>query len=103
MLNCRKIRSPTQKRCSIPKLSKAIPPQGDSAALAELAKMLVAADNPVIIVDRLARTPAGMTRLVELAETLQCAVIDNVGRMNFPSRHPLNMSFRRASLGKLMS
>jgi acetolactate synthase-1/2/3 large subunit len=82
----------------IPKLSKVIPPQGDSAALAELAKMLVAAENPVIIVDRVARTPAGMARLVELAETLQCAVIDNVGRMNFPSRHPLNQSFRRAIL-----
>ena len=80
----------------IPKLSKVIPPQGDSAALAELAKMLVNAETPVIIVDRLARTPAGMTGLVELAETLQCAVIDNAGRMNFPSRHPLNMSFRRA-------
>jgi acetolactate synthase-1/2/3 large subunit len=82
----------------IPKLSKVIPPQGDSAALAELAKMLVVAENPVIIVDRVARTPAGMARLVELAETLQCAVIDNVGRMNFPSRHPLNQSFRRAIL-----
>jgi acetolactate synthase I/II/III large subunit len=82
----------------IPKLSKVVPPQGGSAALAELAKMLVAAENPVIIVDRVARTPAGMARLVELAETLQCAVIDNVGRMNFPSRHPLNQSFRRAIL-----
>jgi acetolactate synthase-1/2/3 large subunit len=80
----------------IPKLAKVMPPQGDSAALAELAKMLVNAETPVIIVDRLARTPAGMARLVELAETLQCAVIDNAGRMNFPSRHPLNMSFRRA-------
>ena len=82
----------------IPKLSKVIPPQGDFAALAELAKMLVVAENPVIIVDRVARTPAGMARLVELAETLQCAVIDNVGRMNFPSRHVLNQSFRRAIL-----
>ena len=80
----------------IPKLSKVIPPQGDTAALAELAKMLVNAETPVIICDRLARTPAGMTRLIELAETLQCAVIDNAGRMNFPSRHPLNQSFRRA-------
>jgi acetolactate synthase I/II/III large subunit len=84
----------------IPKLSKVIPPQGDTAALAELAKMLVAADNPVIICDRVARTPAGMARLVELAETLQCAVVDNVGRMNFPSRHPLNQSFRRAVIGQ---
>ena len=40
----------------IPKLSKVVPPQGGSAALAELAKMLVAAENPVIIVDRVART-----------------------------------------------
>ena len=84
----------------IPKLSKVIPPQGDANALAELAKMLVAADNPVIICDRVARTPAGMTRLVELAETLQCAVIDNVGRMNFPSRHPLNQSFRRGIIAQ---
>jgi acetolactate synthase-1/2/3 large subunit len=84
----------------IPKLSKVIPPQGDVAALAELAKMLVAADNPVIICDRVARTPTGMARLVELAETLQCAVVDNFGRMNFPSRHPLNQSFRRSVIGQ---
>jgi acetolactate synthase-1/2/3 large subunit len=84
----------------IPKLTKAMAPQGDDAALGELAKMLVAADNPVIICDRMARTPAGMPRLVELAETLQCAVIDNYGRMNFPSRHPLNQSFRRTILGQ---
>src|SRR5262249_33523976 len=64
----------------------------------ELAKLLVEAENPVIICDRYARTGAGMARLVELAETLQCAVVDNVGRMNFPSRHPLNQSFRRGAV-----
>jgi acetolactate synthase-1/2/3 large subunit len=79
----------------IPKLAKVIPPQGDAGALAEAAKWLVAAESPVIICDRLARTSVGMARLVELAETLQCAVVDNYGRMNFPSRHPLNHSFRR--------
>jgi acetolactate synthase I/II/III large subunit len=82
----------------IPKLAKVIPPQADSGSIAELAKMLVAAQSPVIICDRLARTPAGMTRLVELAETLQCAVVDNAGRMNFPSRHPLNQSGRRGAI-----
>jgi len=30
--------------------------------------------------------------LIELAETLQAAVIDQGGRMNFPSRHPLNQT-----------
>ena len=79
----------------IPKLGRVVAPVGDSGAIADAAKILVSAENPVIVCDRLARTPAGMARLVELAETLQCAVIDNAGRMNFPSRHALNMSFRR--------
>jgi acetolactate synthase-1/2/3 large subunit len=84
----------------IPRLSRVVPPAGDAGAISELAKMLVAAENPVIICDRMSRSPAGMARLVELAETLQCAVIDQGGRMNFPSRHPLNQSFRRAVIGQ---
>jgi len=82
----------------IPKFTKVTPPQGDSGAIAEAAKLLVEAENPVIAVDRMARTPAGMGRLVELAEALQCPVIDLWGRMNFPSRHPLNQTFRRGPL-----
>jgi acetolactate synthase I/II/III large subunit len=91
---------PDAESLRIPKLGPVVPPQGDSGAIAEAAKMLVGAQNPIIIVDRMARTPAGMTNLVELAETLQCGVIDNVGRMNFPSRHPLNQSFRRGLIGQ---
>ncbi len=79
----------------IPKFSKVVPPQADSGAVAEAAKLLVAAEAPLIVVDRLARTPAGMERLVALAEALQCPVVDQAGRQNFPSRHPLNQSFRR--------
>jgi acetolactate synthase-1/2/3 large subunit len=67
----------------IPKLTTTVPPQGDSGAVAEAAKLLVGAENPVIIVDRMARTPAGMGRLVELAEALQCPVVDMAGRSNF--------------------
>src|SRR5262249_41969080 len=53
--------------------------------------------------DRLARTAAGMTHLVELAELLQAGVISTqpnslppiaAGRMNFPNRHPLNQTLR---------
>jgi acetolactate synthase I/II/III large subunit len=84
----------------IPKYVPVTPPQADSAAIAEAAKMLVNAQNPLIICDRVARTPAGMANLVALAETLQCGVIDNAGRMNFPSRHPLNQSFRRGLIGQ---
>src|SRR5882672_1378219 len=84
----------------IPKLTLAAPPQGDAGAVGEVARLLVAAENPVIIADRAARTPAGLARLIELAETLQAAVIDQGGRMNFPSRHPLNQSDRgRALIG----
>jgi thiamine pyrophosphate-dependent acetolactate synthase large subunit-like protein len=79
-------------RLRVPRLTTTTPPQGDSGAVAEAARLLVNAQNPVIVADRLARTPAGMTRLVELAEALQAPVIDQRGRMNFPSSHPLNHS-----------
>ncbi len=83
-------------KLAIPKVTVPVPPQGDSGAVAELARLLVAAEHPVIVADRFARTPAGMQRLVELAETLQASVVDQGGRMNFPSRHPLNQSQARA-------
>ena len=73
----------------IPRLTVNTPPQGDSGAVAQAAKLLVAAENPVILAGRLARTPRGVELLVELAETLQAPVNDLRSRMNFPSRHPL--------------
>src|SRR5262249_10989054 len=78
----------------VQRVTRTAPPQGDSGAVNEAAKLLVAAQNPVIIADRAARTAAGMKSLVELAEALQAPVIDQGGRMNFPSRHPLNQSSR---------
>jgi thiamine pyrophosphate-dependent acetolactate synthase large subunit-like protein len=78
-----------RRRLRIPRLTLASPPAGDSGAVAEAAKMLVAAENPVIIAGRVARTPNGVQLLVELAETLQAPVLDRRLRMNFPSRHPL--------------
>jgi acetolactate synthase-1/2/3 large subunit len=82
----------------IPKLTLDSPPQGDSSAVAEAARLLVAAENPVIVADRTARTPAGLARLIELAEALQAPVIDQGGRMNFPTRHPLNQTERSRAL-----
>jgi thiamine pyrophosphate-dependent acetolactate synthase large subunit-like protein len=79
-------------RLRIPRLTVATPPQGDSGAVTEAARLLVDAQNPVIVADRAARTPAGVTHLIALAETLQAPVIDQGGRMNFPSRHPLNQT-----------
>jgi acetolactate synthase I/II/III large subunit len=87
----------------IPKLTLAAPPQADSAAVVELARMLVNAASPLLVADRAARTAAGLTLLVELAELLQAGVISSqpntappiaAGRMNFPNRHPLNQTLR---------
>ena len=89
---------PSDESLRVLKLSLTSPPQGDSAAVAETAKLLVAAENPVLIADRTARTEAGMKCLVELAELLQAPVIDRAGRMNFPSRHPLNHTERSRAL-----
>jgi acetolactate synthase I/II/III large subunit len=86
------IASEINARLRVPKLTRASAPQGDSGAVAEAARLLVAAQNPVIVADRAARTPAGLARLIELAEALQAPVINQGGRMNFPTRHPLNQS-----------
>src|SRR6516165_2321405 len=82
----------------VPRLALAAPPQGDSGAVAEAARLLLAAENPVIIAGRAARTPEGLARLIDLAETLQAPVIDQMWRMNFPSRHPLNQTQRSREL-----
>jgi len=79
-------------KLSIPKLTFAAPPQGDSGAVAEAARLLVETENPVIVLGRAARTQQGVDRLVELAELLQAPVIDKTLRMNFPTRHPLSQS-----------
>jgi acetolactate synthase-1/2/3 large subunit len=78
-----------RRTARIPKLTLSSPPAGDSGAVAEAARMLVAAEDPVIIAGRAARTPAGLKLLVELAELLQAPVQDKRFRMNFPSSHPL--------------
>ena len=87
-----------EAKIHIPKLTLAAPPQGDSGAVTEAARLLVAAETPVILADRMARTPAGVEHLIELAEALQAPVVDLGGRMNFPTRHPLNQTDRNRAL-----
>ena len=73
----------------IPKLNMVAPPAGDPNAVREAARLLAMAENPVIVADRVARTPAGIKHLVELAEALNAPVIDQLGRMNMPNNHHL--------------
>jgi thiamine pyrophosphate-dependent acetolactate synthase large subunit-like protein len=83
-------------RPRIPRLTTVSTAVGDAAVVKEAARLLVAAETPLIVAQRCARTPAGIRLLVELAEALHAPVtgIQATGatvsdRMNFPSRHPL--------------
>jgi len=64
----------------------------DPAALKTAAEMLLDAKRPVILAEFVGREPEGFHALVELAETLGAPVYDVNSRLNFPGRHPLNLS-----------
>ncbi len=73
-------------RLRIPKLTIPRPPAGDSGAVEEIARMLVDAENPLILTGLLGRTQNSIELVTELAEALQC----NTRGQAMPSRHPLN-------------
>jgi acetolactate synthase I/II/III large subunit len=87
-----------QRKLSIPRLTRPSQAVGDANALRDAAKMLIAAEAPVIIVDRYARSQQAMDDLVKLAELLQAPVVDNRGRMNMPNTHYLCQSERGPAL-----
>jgi acetolactate synthase-1/2/3 large subunit len=75
----------------------------DPAALEQAADLIAAAAKPVIIAEYVGREADGFHALVRLAETAGIPVYDVDSRLNFPSRHPLNVShskdaFRDADL-----
>ncbi len=82
-------KDPLTGRPPIPKLVMPAPPAADLGSVREIAKMLVAAENPRIQAGRAVRTQAGLQMMVELAELLQVPVSVGGDRVNFPSRHPL--------------
>jgi acetolactate synthase-1/2/3 large subunit len=65
----------------------AFAPQGDFSALRETAKLLVQAQNPVILVKSMGRHPQAVAALVELAEKLSIPVCSTDVYMNFPKQH----------------
>ena len=67
----------------------------DPKALADAADLIAAAARPVIIAEYVGREPEGFHALVTLAETAGIPVYDVDSRLNFPSRHPLNMSYAK--------
>ena len=89
-----------RSKLTIPRYVPTAPPQGDMNAVREAARLLAAAERPVIIADKYARTADGVTLLVQLAEALQAPVIDQKGRMNFPNTHHLFQNSRGQALLK---
>ncbi len=67
----------------------AAPPQADSQRLAEAARLLAAAERPLIITATAGRKAAGMAGLVQLAELLAIPVAESRDRVNFPTDHDL--------------
>jgi acetolactate synthase I/II/III large subunit len=72
-------------------------------ALEQVADRLLSAQFPVLMAEYVGRSLDGFANLVELAETVGAAVYDVNARLNFPNRHPLNVSmdksvFRQADL-----
>ena len=89
-----------RSKLTIPRYVPTAPPQGDMNAVREAARMLAAAERPVIVADKYARTADGVASLVQLAEILQAPVIDQKGRMNFPNTHHLFQNSRGPALLK---
>ena len=67
----------------------------DPTMLEKAADLVAAATRPVIIAEYVGREPAGFHALVALAETAGIPVYDVDSRLNFPSRHPLNVSYAK--------
>ena len=70
-------------------------PMADPAAIAELADLLSAAKNPVIVTEEAGSSPAVVEQLVELAELLGAGVVESRASsyVNFPRTHPLHAGF----------
>src|SRR5678815_3643431 len=69
-----------EKGLAIPKLVLTAPPQGETGAVREAAKILSSRENVVIICERVARNKEGVKLMVELAEALNAPVVDLLGR-----------------------
>lgn len=64
----------------------------EPAALAELARELCTAERPVMVLGYPGRDPGSFDVLVQLAEAVGIGAVETHLRLNFPNRHPLNVT-----------
>jgi benzoylformate decarboxylase/acetolactate synthase-1/2/3 large subunit len=87
--------SPLEAEVELPVLDRLGVPSRvapEPAALERLARSLVEARRPVLVAGYAGRDPGAFGDLVELAELLGAGVVDTNLRLNFPNRHPLNVT-----------
>jgi acetolactate synthase-1/2/3 large subunit len=89
---------PLDREIAMPPAGAALVPSRiapEPAALERAADLIAAAERPVIIAEYVGREPEGFHALVALAEAAGIPVYDVDSRLNFPSRHPLNLTYAR--------
>jgi acetolactate synthase I/II/III large subunit len=67
----------------------------DPQALAQAARMLLAAQYPVIVADRAVSSQAGMNRIAELCDLVGAVFLNGPSRICLPTEHPLNLTGMR--------
>ena len=65
----------------------------DEESVEAAARLLVDAENPILLATNMGRKTSAVRKLVELAETLACGVLDGRAFLNFPMNHPLFLGF----------
>jgi acetolactate synthase-1/2/3 large subunit len=86
MLPAPGIRMP-DRRQTIP----ASPPAPDPDAIEEAARLLLAAERPLIVAGRNGKEPASISELTGLAEAVGAAIVDAYEYANVPGSHSLNL------------
>ena len=84
------------ERFAIPRFTPTEPPRGDDAAVREAARLLVAAEAPVIVADRIGARSERCRAAGRACGGAAGPVVDLQGRMNFPNGHYLNQRPERA-------
>jgi acetolactate synthase-1/2/3 large subunit len=69
----------------------ASPPAPDADAIDEAARLLLAAERPLIVAGRNGREPASIPELTGLAEAVGAAIVDGYEYANVPGSHSLNL------------
>jgi thiamine pyrophosphate-dependent acetolactate synthase large subunit-like protein len=69
-----------------------LPLQAPEEGFDKALRWIFEAKKPVILADWVGRRESGFKALGELAELLGAPVLDQLGRLNFPVQHPLNLT-----------